>query len=541
MEVVQSEEKRVVALYRVSSKQQVDKNGIPLQEMECRVFAKSMNWKITKEYYEKGVSGFKKKASERKNIQQIKQEVLEGKYDILLLFMCDRLGRLEDDTFELAKWFLAQEIEIWTVRDGQIRNDNIGDKIMNLIRFASAQEESEKTSFRISNRMRQLTEQGFYTGGPVPFGYKKVRKGRLDKKGREVYDLEIKETEVETVRMIFHLYVFQGMGTEKIANYLNEHGIQTNGGRPFRCNSVNWIIGNYLLIGYYKHNDALSIHLPAIQIIDEDLFKKAQLIKAERSTKRSNDRRNAMHSKKMVLLSGNLFCGHCGCRMGSFTKHGRKKQTNGEMKDYGYRDYYHCLKKRQYKICDGQTIYLANKVDKEIEQFLNTIFSRANYKKRKSIIDKKTEEYLESLTVRRDDLEKEVCRTEKERRQLHMEMAPSLDGKSMFTPAELKQAMTEQQVYLAECVEEISDLDTQLSNAQKVHQNLQIKYDEFCSWAKNFKKMDPNEKRYVVNQLLYKVILKRGFDLKIELNVEYKQFFEDIEYIQKTNDTRKKK
>ena len=56
------------------------------------------------------------------------------------------------------------------------------DKLMNYIRYWQASGESIKTSIRTRTRIEQLTEEGHYTGGIVAFGYKRVQKGRLNKR-----------------------------------------------------------------------------------------------------------------------------------------------------------------------------------------------------------------------------------------------------------------------------------------------------------------------------------------------------------------------
>lgn len=81
------ETKRVELLYRVSSIGQVEKDDIPMQRLFCREFvAGHSNWVIVKELYEKGVSGFKKSAKERDAIQELQQDAVEGKFDILLVY-----------------------------------------------------------------------------------------------------------------------------------------------------------------------------------------------------------------------------------------------------------------------------------------------------------------------------------------------------------------------------------------------------------------------------------------------------------------------
>ena len=63
--------KRVICLYRVSTKKQVDKNDrnesdIPMQKTACHEFAaRQQNWEITREFSEKGISGYKVSAQDR--------------------------------------------------------------------------------------------------------------------------------------------------------------------------------------------------------------------------------------------------------------------------------------------------------------------------------------------------------------------------------------------------------------------------------------------------------------------------------------------
>jgi len=62
---------RVACFYRVSTKKQVGRdNDLPLQEIACREFAQRKGWNIVHEYYERGVSGFKKSAAKRDVLQE---------------------------------------------------------------------------------------------------------------------------------------------------------------------------------------------------------------------------------------------------------------------------------------------------------------------------------------------------------------------------------------------------------------------------------------------------------------------------------------
>ena len=137
-----SETKRVVmiranTLYRVSTQKQVDvtKDDIPMQKTACHEFAKQYGWTITKEYSEKGVPGFKVSAEKRDAIHDLKEAALNNEFDVLFVFMFDRIGRIDDETPFVVEWFVQHGIEVWSVNEGVQRFDSHVDKLMNYIRF----------------------------------------------------------------------------------------------------------------------------------------------------------------------------------------------------------------------------------------------------------------------------------------------------------------------------------------------------------------------------------------------------------------------
>ena len=142
---------RVCCLYRVSTKGQVDKaeNDIPMQKKACHEFAESKGWTIIKEHAELGVSGFKVAAADRDELQEIKREAEKQEFDILLVFMFDRLGRKDNETPFVLKWFVEQGISVWSTVEGEQRFDSNVDDLLNYIRFWQASSESQKTSVRI--------------------------------------------------------------------------------------------------------------------------------------------------------------------------------------------------------------------------------------------------------------------------------------------------------------------------------------------------------------------------------------------------------
>lgn len=250
-----------------------------MQKQYYREFTKRQpDWEIVKEFSEKGVSGFKISAKDRDAIQEIQRMALQGEFDIFLVFMFDRLGRRDDETPFAVEWFVKQNIEVWSAMEGRQRFDSHVDKLLNYIRYWQASGESIKTSLRVKTRLEQLTEEGHYTGGCVPYGCRRACLGRMSKRNHPVGDLVIEPNEAEVVRLIFQKYVYEDYGSLRPCRYLMEQGIRNEKGNAIPINTITRIIKNPIYIGIIRNGESKSESLPQLQIIDPELFARAQEI-----------------------------------------------------------------------------------------------------------------------------------------------------------------------------------------------------------------------------------------------------------------------
>ena len=268
---------RVYCLYRVSTNKQVDYNDqniadIPMQRKACHEFADKMGWSIIREEQETGISGFKVSAANRDKIQLIKEHAKKGKFDILLVFMFDRLGRKADETPFIVEWLTKKGIRVWSVNEGEQRFESHTDRLTNYIRFWQADGESQKTAIRTRTAMEQMVMEGRWRGGTVPYGYAAVKSGCLNKRKHEVLKLVIDEKEAKIVRKIFNLSAVFGYGRWKIANILNMQGIKTRDGKNWHDSSVGGILHNNIYIGILKNGKAISEPFDELRIIDDATF-----------------------------------------------------------------------------------------------------------------------------------------------------------------------------------------------------------------------------------------------------------------------------
>ena len=197
------------------------------------------------------MSGFKVSAAKRDAVIELKEMANRGEFDVLGIYMSDRLGRITDETPLIVSYLNARGIKVLSYTDGEISSKTHDEKLMTYIRYWQAEGESIKTSKRIKDAHGEAVEKGRWRGGNPPYGYRTVSKGTLNGKGRPIFDVEIDPEAAEVVRTIFRLYrehyAFKG-----IAKYLNDNEIPTTTGALWSWSQIEDILHNKLYIGIYE-------------------------------------------------------------------------------------------------------------------------------------------------------------------------------------------------------------------------------------------------------------------------------------------------
>ena len=105
--------KRVRTLLRVSSRQQLYDDDIPVQRAELAGYiAGQPDWELDGEYVEKAVSAYKNSVQDREVLMQIVADARNHAFDILLAYMSDRIGRREEYTFYIFRTTTASRSHI---------------------------------------------------------------------------------------------------------------------------------------------------------------------------------------------------------------------------------------------------------------------------------------------------------------------------------------------------------------------------------------------------------------------------------------------
>ncbi len=513
--------KRVYCLYRVSTLGQVEKDDIPMQKQRCREFSEAQGWNIVKEFSEKGVSGFKVSAKDRDAIQQIQQDAVTKKFDILLVFMFDRLGRRDDETPFVVEWFVKNGIEVWSAMEGQQRFDSHVDKLMNYIRYWQASGESLKTSVRVKTRLSQLTEEGLYTGGSIPFGYKLEKKGRVNKHNREVFDLAVDENEAKIVRLIFHKYVDEGYGAQRLCRFLHDNSINSRDGKGFPNTSLNRIIKNVMYTGIIKNGDSQSQYIDNLRIIDDDVFAQAQNIMQQRTQPHGPI---PLNCKGKSLLVGNIYCAHCGNRLTLTTSGRNKKMPDGTVQKEVRMRYQCHYNVRHPGECEGQSGYSVSKVDSIVDQLIRMKFSEIMAASESEILSSQHEKDIELARSKCGMAKTHLLDKQKELDDYKGETLKVIRGQSKMSIDLLNTMVAETEAQIKEARASADAAETELQGLLETSEGLKREYDRLLSWADLYDKSSFEAKKMIVSQFIKAVRVGRDNNIEVDFNVSFEEF-----------------
>ena len=528
---------RVCCLYRVSTGKQVDYNAnheadIPMQRKACHKFADSMGWEIVHEEQEDGISGHNVRAENRDKLQNIKERALKQEFDILLVFMFDRIGRIADETPFVVEWFVKNGIEVWSTQEGEQRFDNHIDKLLNYIRFWQADGESVKTSVRTKTSLGQMVEAGHYKGGPAAYGYDLVKSGRFNKRKHELYDLRVNPSEALVVKLIFDKYTNEGYGTHRITTWLNEQGYRARTGKPWHAASIRGILNNLTYTGILRSGEARSEIISSLQIISPEQFERAAEIMQARSEHWREQNTVPLNTKGQSLLAGNVYCGHCGARL-TLTTSGRCRKRKDGTVDNTRRIRYACYgKTRKQTDCDGQTGYTMHILDDLIDEIVRGIFAKMKGVSRDDIIRLQYKKELELRKAHLLVLTADHAKALDNLNVLKGEVVKAIKGESAFSADTLSGLIADAEKECERLGKLCMEAESSVADSEQLLREVTASFDTLVSWAELYETASFEKKKMIVNCLIRRVDVYRGYKLHIDFNFDYQQFLNGLDCIE---------
>lgn len=552
----------VAALYRVSTLKQLkeDENDtIPVQSAVIRDFvSRHEDWELKEdlEYFEEGISAYKVSKDNRDILQRVLADALSGKFKKLLIFKADRLSRKSFE-YPIVLWqFHNAGVEVIAVADTpggkSLKVEDQFDKLIRFVEGWQAETESKNTSIRVTSSMKEHAKAGHWSGGRPPYGFSlSSTKGGLP--------LQISAHEKSVLELMCQLYE-EGMGSKRVATFLNDKGYRTREGKPWSDTRVRVVLQNPIIAGlpaygrtkpgntpnsririqgYYDLNNFIVPRddngdpkpIAEYSIISLDRWLKIVNLMKENNPNQGDENKGTPPARAMVssaLLTGFLVCGYCGRGFISSSNNDKKVLKSGEIHSYK-RKKYRCTTHARVgggdRICSGQGSYSQKKIDKIFLRELESFLAAINPKEFKSYVDQKQIDHLAGVASRLKSMEAEL----KKNKRIYNEWVIRLDA--YFANPENSMYSEE---LLADKVREYNDNCTRLEkelNKLKSESKL-VKYErdqlkEFSKkapqWLKLFMEAPVPTKKQMLSHLVNKVYLYRD-RLEIHYNVDIADF-----------------
>lgn len=319
----------IVVYARYSSDKQTEQS-IEGQLRVCRDFAERNGHCIIKEYIDRATTG---RNTKRPGFIQMIQDAAKKQFSHILCYKLDRFSRNQYDSVIFKKELEKYGVTVISATEA-ISNTSEGRLVEGLLEIM-AEMYSIDLSQKVKRGMRESFLKGNSTGGSVLLGYKIV-----DKK------IMVDEERATIVKDVFYMYA-NGKTRKEIVAILNKKGLQTAKHKPFTCAGIQHMLKNEKYIGINKYDGEINQNIQYPVLIDKKIFEEVQ----ERL--KQNKIHGSNKSKVDFLLSGKIFCGHCGEHMIG---------SSGKSKTNKTHYYYVCSGRTKKKTCKKH-----NEVKSELE------------------------------------------------------------------------------------------------------------------------------------------------------------------------------
>ncbi|MBE5737382.1 MAG: recombinase family protein [Clostridiales bacterium] len=465
-----------------------NEQSIEAQVRICKEFAENKGLKCINIYTDKAKTGTN---DARPGFQRMIADAQSGAFQYIIVYMFDRFARNRRDSI-MYKEMLKEKYGVRVLSALEPIAEDEGGEFYEMFLEWNAEKYSKRLSKRVKDGLDTSVANGTYCGGYLIYGYKIDLEPISGKSGKFIKRVSIKEDEAEVIKFIFEQYDL-GMSKMEIAQALNNKGYRYKD-KPFKGRTFDKWITNRKYTGEFEFGGRLCNNMYP-PIIDKALFQRVQ----ERLNKNKYFLGGQNKAKLTYLLSGKVFCGHCGTEMVS----------DGGVSKQGIAHHYYTCKKKKKSLCekrrehkDALELYVVDCVrdflsdPKNVEIAANDVL--AYYEKRTDIST------LKSVQTKIFNVEKEV-----------EELADSfVKAKSKLLQDTIEKKMTEYEILL-------NDLKYQEALLE-LERGYKITKKDIMEFVAELLKGDRNDKDYqqkIIDNLVSQVYV-RDDNTVVYLNIK---------------------
>ncbi len=305
------------------------------------------NWNVLDKYIDEGITGTQ--AKKRPSFLRMIEDAKAGKFDLIVTREVCRFARNTVDTLVTTRELKNIGVEVFFVEDNIWTMDGDGELRLTIM-ATLAQEESRKVSERVKAGQQISRINGTIYGCGNILGYDRV--GSTYVKNPE---------QAETVRMIFEMYIYKGMGTTAISNELTRlKRLNASGINKWSAGVICRVLNNPTYMGYMAYGKSYSnnyleqkrinntdsstymyVKADFEPIVTEDEWHKCQEIKSKRVSTSFKDANEASKKKRNHGIKENkdLWGSKLRCPCGFSFRKNRWHKNKNKPWSYGYQCY----------------------------------------------------------------------------------------------------------------------------------------------------------------------------------------------------------
>lgn len=315
-----------VAIYMRFSSDRQTEQSIEGQLRDAITFCVRESYRIRAVYVDRAISA-RGSADKRPAFMDMIADSEKKLWKYIVVWKLDRFARNRTDSALYKMKLRKNGVKVVSVTEKI--SENPEGIILESVLEGMAEFYSAELSQKITRGMRETALKCQNVGGHVPLGYKV-----------EDHKLVVDDAGAAIVREAFDLYN-QGKTVACICKLFNDKGYRTAKGSAFNKNSFKVMFRNKRYIGTYKYKD-LEVEDGMPAIISKDVFDAVQV-----RLQKNGEAPARGKAKVDYLLSGKLFCGHCGSKMDG---------ESGKSKTGRIYNYYTCFGRKHLKTCQKKSI-----------------------------------------------------------------------------------------------------------------------------------------------------------------------------------------
>ena len=283
--------KNAVIYARFSSHRQ-DEQSIEGQLHVCYDYAAREGLTVVGEYIDRAISG---RSDDRPDFQRMISDARKRAFDYVIVYKLDRFARNRYDSAVYKHKLKTCGVKVLSAMEAI--GDNPESIILEAVLEASAEYYSVELGQKIRRGRRESAAKGRFLGGGIPTGYKSVD-------GRLVLDPE----KAPHIAWAFRAYA-DGMPKGQVIAELNRRGLRSRNGTPLGPSALQLAFRSEKYVGVLEQ-DGVRIDGGCPALIDRETFDRVQ---ARLDLMRRAGAKNKAEIE--YLLTGKLYCGHCGAAM----------------------------------------------------------------------------------------------------------------------------------------------------------------------------------------------------------------------------------